>query len=87
MSDDVPYLVMDWLEGCDLLTRIRRQPLDEAQTLFIANKLCSALASAHELGIIHRDLKPGNVFLIDDDPERPCIIDLAWFASPPCPSP
>jgi serine/threonine protein kinase len=61
---EVPFIVMELLEGEDLrkiLTRRRRLPLGELST--IVTQLCKGLALAHDAGIIHRDLKPGNVFL------------------------
>ncbi|MDB4987270.1 MAG: Protein kinase, partial [Myxococcaceae bacterium] len=59
-----PYLVLEYLEGCDLsdeLTRRGRLPADEAVGYVL--EACEALAEAHLSGIIHRDLKPANLFL------------------------
>ena len=54
-------LVMELVEGDDLLQRIARGaiPIDEA--LPIAKQIADALEAAHEQGIIHRDLKPANI--------------------------
>jgi Tol biopolymer transport system component len=57
------YLVMEYLEGETLSTRLRRGPLAITQALQIAVEVAEALAHAHQHGIIHRDLKPGNVML------------------------
>jgi serine/threonine-protein kinase len=59
-----PYLVMEYLEGCDLadeLARRGRVPAQEAVGYVL--EACEALAEAHVAGIIHRDLKPANLFL------------------------
>jgi serine/threonine protein kinase len=59
-----PYLVLEYLEGCDLadeLARRKRLPAQEAVGYVL--EACEALAEAHAAGIIHRDLKPANLFL------------------------
>ena len=64
LDDGAPYIVMEYLEGCDLGRRSRRArplPIDEAVDYVL--QACEALAEAHALGIVHRDLKPANLFL------------------------
>ncbi len=61
--DGVDFLVMEFLEGETLATRLLRGPLPTAQALDIATQIASALDRAHKSGIVHRDLKPGNVML------------------------
>jgi eukaryotic-like serine/threonine-protein kinase len=69
----IAYLVMEFLDGEDLATRIARLgPLSLVETLGIVDQLSSALESAHSLGIIHRDVKPENVFLTAGA-ERPFV--------------
>ncbi|HKE87072.1 MAG TPA: serine/threonine-protein kinase, partial [Vicinamibacterales bacterium] len=60
---EIDFLVMEYLEGKTLASRLRdRQlPLDEALTRAI--EIASALDHAHRQGIVHRDLKPGNIML------------------------
>ena len=60
----VDYLVMEYLEGETLATRLERGALPLADALRIATEIASALDKAHRQGIVHRDLKPGNIMLV-----------------------
>ncbi|MFE9402927.1 serine/threonine-protein kinase [Streptomyces sp. NPDC006530] len=64
LHGDVPYLVMELLEGVDLRSLLgRRSRLPHALVRAVAAGMCSGLAAVHEAGILHRDVKPGNVHL------------------------
>ncbi len=59
-----PFMVMEFLEGEDLNTRLERGgvlPVSEAVDHVLQAMV--ALAEAHASGLIHRDLKPANLFL------------------------
>lgn len=59
------YLVMEFLEGEDLATRIKRHKrLMPHEAAPIVYQILEGLSAAHKIGIIHRDLKPENVFLV-----------------------
>jgi len=63
-ADGRPFLSMEYVDGEDLATllrRIGRLPADKA--LEVARKVCAGLAAAHDKGVLHRDLKPANVML------------------------
>src|SRR3989454_770782 len=62
-QDGIEYLVMEYLEGETLASRLMRGalPLDRALTHGI--EVSDALDAAHRRGIVHRDLKPSNIFL------------------------
>jgi len=65
LPDGDRYLVMEFLDGDGLGTRIKdRGRLTPAELCPIAHQLMEGLAAAHGAGIIHRDLKPDNVFLL-----------------------
>jgi eukaryotic-like serine/threonine-protein kinase len=57
------FLVMEFLDGETLASRLTRGPLPIEQALQYAIETAEALAAAHGAGIIHRDLKPGNIIL------------------------
>ena len=63
VSDDVPFLAMELLQGEPLSSRIKRGALDSEVALDIAAQVLRALGFAHDEGWVHRDLKPGNIFL------------------------
>src|SRR5881398_1940980 len=57
------YLVMQYLEGETLASRLDDGPLPMDQAITLAIEIADALDKAHRSGIIHRDLKPGNIYL------------------------
>jgi serine/threonine protein kinase/Tol biopolymer transport system component len=61
--DGTDFLVMEYLEGETLATRLARGRLPLEQALRYAIEMAEALAAAHAAGIVHRDLKPANVIL------------------------
>ncbi len=60
---ELVYLVMEYLNGESMASRLRRAPLTLAESLYIMEQCCSALSASHEKGIVHRDLKPDNIYL------------------------
>ncbi|NOK34963.1 protein kinase [Corallococcus exercitus] len=71
VDGDVPFIVMELLEGEDLealLGRRERLPLNTVALLL--SQVTRALGAAHGAGIVHRDLKPANLFLARIDGEE-----------------
>jgi serine/threonine-protein kinase len=62
------YLVMEYMPGGSLATRLGREPgergrpLGEAAVRRLAYDVLAGLERAHRRGVIHRDIKPANVF-------------------------
>ena len=75
---NLPYMVMELVEGEDLERRLRRGPLSASELLVVLDALADALDEAHAHGIMHRDLKPSNVLLALDRKGRvvPKVIDF-----------
>jgi serine/threonine protein kinase/dipeptidyl aminopeptidase/acylaminoacyl peptidase len=62
-QDGVDFLVMEYVEGETLASRLAKGPLPLDQALTYAIDLASAMDRAHRSGIVHRDIKPGNVMV------------------------
>ena len=62
-QDGTEFLVMEYVEGETLTSRLQKGPFHFDQGLKIGIEVADALAKAHRAGIIHRDLKPGNIML------------------------
>ncbi|MBN1610015.1 MAG: serine/threonine protein kinase [Polyangiaceae bacterium] len=78
VEDDLPFMVMELLEGENLAQRLKRvgklSPLETARLL---SHVARAVGKAHEVGIVHRDLKPENVFIVhNEDDEVAKVLDF-----------
>ena len=65
-QDGVEYLVMEYLEGETLRSRLRRSVLGWRKATEIAIEVAEGSAAAHRKGVTHRDLKPENIFITAD---------------------
>jgi len=73
---DVPFLVMHFVAGESLQSRVDREgPLDAREILRIGIQAASGLAAAHEQGVVHRDVKPANI-LLENGVERVLLTDF-----------
>jgi serine/threonine-protein kinase len=62
---DVDYLVMEFLDGETLTSRLRRGPLATAELIRFGIEIADALDRAHRQRVIHCDLKPSNIVLTE----------------------
>ncbi len=64
--EGLPCIVMEYLEGEDLLVRLKRQSrLAPGEVAALMEQVGSALQAVHDKGVVHRDMKPANIFLVD----------------------
>jgi serine/threonine-protein kinase len=61
--DNVPFAVMELLEGQTLRGRLEGGSLPWRDAVAIEVNVAEGLAAAHVKGIVHRDLKPENIFI------------------------
>lgn len=73
-SETGTCIVMEYIDGDTLSTRLGRGPLPVPAVLHIAAELLDALEHAHGHGIVHRDLKPANIQITTDG--RAKILDF-----------
>jgi serine/threonine protein kinase len=62
---DLPFLVMELLDGTTLRRRIGGLALSVDTLLELAGQAAEALEAAHNAGIVHRDIKSANIFVTD----------------------
>lgn len=71
VDSDVPFIVMELLEGESLERRLlSRERLSAAEVSRIVKHIARAIARAHDAGVVHRDLKPANIFIVPNDDEE-----------------
>ncbi|HWJ55271.1 MAG TPA: protein kinase [Vicinamibacterales bacterium] len=66
VENEVPYIMMEYLDGEPLSRRLARERLGVGKAVDIAIQSARAVAASHAIEIIHRDLKPENLFLVSD---------------------
>ncbi len=74
---DYLYIVMELVEGADMMDVIRTGRMTQEMALRLLPQICDALQFAHDHGIIHRDIKPSNIMLTRDGRIKMCDFGLA----------
>jgi len=59
----VPFIIMEHVEGRLLKDIVAEGPLEPAEAARITEGVLTALEYSHRAGIVHRDIKPGNVMI------------------------
>ncbi len=78
--NDVPYLVMDYVEGQtldDLRTELGLVP--EELCRHVAREVTQGLGAIHAAGVVHRDIKPSNVLLTPDHQVKVMDLGVAYL--------
>src|SRR5256714_7113880 len=60
---DCLYIVMQYIEGQVLATRLADSVLTSDKVIDVGIQVAEALSEAHVRGVIHRDIKPSNVII------------------------
>lgn len=72
--DGLPYLVMEYVDGVNILEYCRRHRLGLRGRLALLAKVCEAVTYAHRELVVHRDLKPSNILV--DTAGQPRLLDF-----------
>jgi len=59
----LPFIVMEHVQGRLLRDIIEDGPLDPAEAIRIIAGVLTALEYSHRAGVVHRDIKPGNIMV------------------------
>ena len=75
VSDDgLPFLVMEYVAGEDLLDYCEDKNLSLVEKLNLFRKICAAVGYAHQNLVVHRDLKPSNILVAENG--EPKLLDF-----------
>jgi len=62
-ESQVPFIVMEHVDGRLLKDIIREGPIDAVESVRIIDGVLTALEYSHRAGVVHRDIKPGNIMI------------------------
>ncbi len=65
-EDGLPYFVMEYVEGANILDYAAAKNLKLEERLKLFREICAAVSFAHQNLIVHRDLKPSNILITRD---------------------
>src|SRR6516165_1952773 len=65
-SPDVPFLVMELVEGLSLAGVLAAGPLAPGRAMDLIAQAAAGLHAAHSAGLVHRDIKPANLLITRD---------------------
>jgi len=70
----MPYLVMEYVEGRNLIEYVDYKNFGLQQRIELFIKICDAVQYAHRNLVIHKDLKPSNILVNDEG--SPKVLDF-----------
>jgi serine/threonine-protein kinase len=78
----LPFLVMEYVDGVPITVYCERRKLAIAARLRLFHDVCAAVHHAHQNLIIHRDIKPGNILVSPDGEVRLLDFGIAKLLRP-----
>ena len=79
----VPYFVMEYVAGDDLLRYCDRQRATITERLRLFQRVCAAVQYAHQNFVVHRDLKPSNILVTAEGEPKLLDFGIAKILSAP----
>ncbi|MGB7341564.1 MAG: serine/threonine-protein kinase [Phototrophicaceae bacterium] len=79
--NDMPYMVLDYIEGQSLKTLMKAGQLPIERVINIFHETALALSYLHAQGMVHRDIKPGNIMLSETGEVRLIDFGLVKFVN------
>ncbi|TDI85166.1 MAG: hypothetical protein E2O79_02250 [Caldithrix sp.] len=75
-ENETAYLVMDYLDGCDLSEYLKQKggKLPENEAIDIILQVLDGLKQVHAKNFLHRDIKPQNIYMTKDG--RAILLDF-----------
>ncbi|WP_189328658.1 serine/threonine-protein kinase [Actinoplanes ianthinogenes] len=77
-SDEVPYVVMELINGPTLQQLLSEAPIPPRRVFRICGEVAAALAAAHQDGLVHRDIKLANIMVT---PKGAKVVDFGIAAA------
>src|SRR5262249_29209572 len=81
-ADGLPYLVMDYIEGCPIDAYCDRHRLPLSERLILFCTVCAPIQYAHQHLIVNRDLKPSNILVTADGVTKLLDFGIAKLLNP-----
>lgn len=77
----LPILIVEFLPGGTLTTRLRSGPLSPREGLLLGIALAEVIGALHGAGVLHRDIKPSNIGYAADGTPKLLDFGLARLLS------
>lgn len=81
-DDNLPYFVMEFIEGSPLYQYCDEHRLNIAGRLNLFLSICDAAHYAHQKQVVHRDIKPSNVFVTSEGSPKLLDFGIAKLLNP-----
>ncbi|MCP3967944.1 MAG: protein kinase [Lentisphaerae bacterium] len=78
-GNNMPYILMEYVEGGPLTEYIKSKKLTIEQRIRIFLQICRSVNHIHKFNVLHRDLKPGNIMISKDLVVKLTDFGLAHF--------
>ena len=79
---DLPYLVMEYVDGVPIDDYCREHKLSIDDRLKLFRSVCAAIEYAHKNLVVHRDIKPGNILVTADGEAKLLDFGIAKLLGP-----